>query len=167
MNFLLWARLKHIAASLLALVLLFYLMGHLGGCANLTPGYRAAYAVRQAGDATAAGMNIVLKKAHADCLKKCANSTPCPAYVKCIAPYFKAGDRFQKFVVPALNSALSATWGGLETARAAKEKADWQTLIKPGLCALVEFLGQWKYLIKGKAAEILGQLHSLGRVVCP
>jgi hypothetical protein len=144
------------------------------GCAgNLKTGYSALYITRNVGDKASLTLGELSKEAHQRCLAKAkkpgveGEMVDVEVYKGCISKYKSAVEHWMNFIKPAVNSALAATWGALETARAAKSKnVNWVALLKPGLRALVEALEQWRGLMPKKAAEMLNQLSAIRKAVC-
>jgi hypothetical protein len=64
------------------------------------------------------------------------------------------------------NAAAEVTWGGLETARLAKSKADWIALLKPGLCAVMRALDSLRPVMGEKVTSLLAPLAALEGVTC-
>ena len=90
------------------------------------------------------------------------------ALKECVKGCKEALTRWVKYVKPSVNSALAATWGGLETARLAGQKeTDVLKLIKPGACALIKGVEAWKGLLGDKLAGVIGPLVALKGLVCP
>lgn len=129
---------------------------------NLATGYSVLLHARNAGDTAAKILAEVGTAKRNECLKD--KST----YKECIAATKAAAELWTKTIKPAYNTALEATWGILETARKAKEKdAKWLETIKPGLCAFLKALDQWKaYLGETKAKEILDALGVVEGLLC-
>lgn len=154
-----------IVLSVVVLFLFGFFPAQLGCKSGLLPGYRALAIVHQAGESTSKVFGQVIMAARDRCFEK--HKPPSAEYTKCIAMYKEAGQKWVKYAKPSINAALIATYGALETAhQAKKDELDWMATLKPGLCALVGILAEYKDLMGDKAAEILGPVTSIGKVVC-
>jgi hypothetical protein len=106
------------------------------GCGSLAPGYRTVLIVRDVGDQTGKTLANACKIRRLDCTEK--HSPGSPQVKECLKTCHEALVTWTRYVRPALNSALAATYAGLETAYAAgKRKTDWRPLLRPGVCALL------------------------------
>jgi hypothetical protein len=154
-------RINSAIVSLAGIMLAIYL----AGCSGLAPGYRALLVVKEAGDQTGKTMAAVCKAKRLECEKKHAADKP--ALKACVKPCRDALERWVKYARPAINSAQLATWAALETAyQAEKHEADWLKLLKPGACALIKLLEQWKAIAPAKFAAVIATISGLKGLVC-
>jgi hypothetical protein len=159
------------------LALIVGLTAFLAGCPSaLQVGYRAMYIVRNAGDQASETLGKLAKEAHTKCLKDATvagvagPTVDVKKYGACIKKYQEAVKVWIDVVKPALNSALSATWGSLETARKVKDSGtkDWIALLKPGFCALLKALEAWEKsdVMPKKGKEIIARLKGIKVFLC-
>ena len=157
------------------LALLILLSTFLAGCPSaLQVGYRALLITRDVGDQASETLGKLAKDAHKKCLAESTiagvggPTTDLKKYAACIKKYQKTVKTWLDIVKPALNSAMSATWGALETARKAKSKPDWIELLKPGFCALLQALEAWEKsgIMPKVGKELIGRLKGLKGLVC-
>lgn len=133
------------------------------GCGNLAAGYRAVTVTVKVGNETGrtlAGACSVQRKA---CVAKHKDA----ALRACLQPCHKALTAWTKIARPAINASTIATFGALETARAAKRTdSTWIAKIRPGLCALMGMLKEGKALLGDKAKPLLDLLATVEGVAC-
>jgi hypothetical protein len=138
----------------------------LAGCkaSGLTLGYRTVGIVRDAGDQTGKTMAAVCKSKRLKCE---TDYKAQPAlYRQCLQPCTVALGLWVRKIRPAINTALLATWGALETAYAArKHEAPWLEKIRPAACALLRALGEWAPMAP-KLSAIAAPLKAVEGLVC-
>jgi len=109
-------------------------------------GWRAAYAVRSAGDLTdkaiTAAVNNAAEKCQADG-ETGDNLAPCVRKSKA----WEAQTHWRKYAVPSINSSIIATVTALQLADKAKKEIDWKEALKEGVCALAKIVKQWGDLL--------------------
>ncbi len=156
---------KQKAAALFVGALAAWLCLVLSSCTGLAGGYRAVQIVKQAGDETGKTLAAACKVKREACTKK--HPAKSAELKTCLRPCLTALRAWVKVVRPTINSANLAAWGALETAYAAKKhSAAWLSKLKPGPCALIKALKQWKHLAEGKFTAILKTVGSLEGLVC-
>ena len=159
-------RAKKWLVSVLALLALLYLMGHMGGCKTaLGVGYRSVLVVRNAGDATSKALAAACEAKRVACKAKHAIKTP--GYRDCMKQCMDAFAAWRLYVKPTVNTSLRSAFGVLEVARAKKQKkAPWLEALKPGACQLLGILQEWKTFMPKDVASLLTLLKSVEGLVC-
>jgi len=151
--------------SVLALVLFIFLLGHVGACSKLGIGYRCVLVVRNAGDATSQALAAACEAKRQECKSKHAIKTK--EYTACVAKCLEALKVWRLYVKPSVNTALASAFGVLETAKqAGKKKTNWLAALKPGACALVTALKQWRELMPEKYKSLMALIGSVEGLVC-
>ncbi len=128
--------------------------------------WRTADAVLKARDLTAQQLAWMARTKHQECRDRHKAKTP--EFAKCIEPYRKALQEWQRVGRPAINSAVQVTATALQIAEKAegKKKIDWMALLKPAACALLRVAKAWGHLWPDRGAALLGALGGLGEVTC-
>ncbi len=148
-----------------AILVCLFLSGSSAGCGGLAAGYRTLVIVKKAGDETGKALAGTCKDKRLKCFK--AHEKDIAKLRECLRPCKDALTHWTKHARPAINSALTATFAGLETAYAKKDKkADWLTLIKPAACALIKISKQWQPLMGDKIKKIVSAIIALEGMVC-
>jgi hypothetical protein len=151
-------------AILFALSLL--LAAWLSGCGNNAAGYRACTTSIKVGNEVGRTLAGVCRVVRLACVKK-YGAVRTVELEECLRTCHKALDSWVKVVRPAVNSAVALAFGGLETARAAKRvDSTWIAKLRPGVCALIRAVTQWRDLLGKKAEGMLNLLGSLEGFAC-
>lgn len=142
----------------------------LAGCApNLSAGYRALYLTERAAE-TFSAIAAVAIKAKADACaanKSVAQLTATAEYNVCMAGVRKLGKHWVTKVKPAVNTAMAATYHGLEVARKAKAECSWETTLSAAACGLVLTFEQWlPFLSAQQKAQFSPMLAFASIFVC-
>jgi hypothetical protein len=136
------------------------------GCWNNAAGYRALTVTVKVGNETGKTLAVVCKAKRVECVKK-YGAVRTPELEECIRTCYKALDAWVKVVKPAISSSVAFAFGGLETARAAKKTdSTWIDKLKPGACALVRAVTEWRDMLGKKAEGFLNLLGSVEGFVC-
>jgi hypothetical protein len=158
-------RAGRLAADAIGLLIVLYLCSQIMACSKLGVGYRSVLLVRNAGDATSKALAVVAEAGRTKC--KAKHKIKTAGYATCIKPYLNALEKWRLYVKTSVNTALAAAFGVLEVARARKKKkAPWLEALKPGACALVLALKQWRELMPKDAKSLLTLLVGVEGLVC-
>jgi hypothetical protein len=136
------------------------------GCSgNLTAGYRTVTAISHARDATSKALVGVCQPKHLECVDEYGIKTE--GYKRCIEKCSKALQYWSLIGFPSIQAALRLTIASLEVAYQAKKKeTNWIKYAKPGVCAIVKAVDEFKELIGEKGKTILGYLRIGSQFVC-
>jgi hypothetical protein len=150
--------------SLMALVVAAMILAWVPGC-NLTTGYRAVTVTVKVGNETGKAGAAACAVKRKTCVDR--HKEDVPALQACLKPCHKALTAWTTIVRPAVNTATEATFAALETARQAKKPGStWVAKLRPGICALVAILQEWRSLLGDKAKTLLNLLGTVEDVAC-
>jgi len=149
-----------------ALVVAAMILAWLPGCGNNALGYRAVTVAVKVGNESGRTLAAACKVKRLACVKQ-YGAVRTVELEECLRTCHRALDSWIKIVRPALNTATIATFAGLETARQAKRTdSTWVAKLRPGVCALIRAVGQWRALLGPKADGLLSLLRSLEGFAC-
>jgi len=135
------------------------------GCGSLAPGYRAVTVTVKVGNETGKTLAAACKIKRLACVKKHPDrGVPLE---ECLRSCHKALKTWVTIARPAVNTATESTFAALETARQAKRSdSTWVAKLRPGACALVRSLLEWRELLGDKAKKLLDMLGTIKEVAC-
>jgi len=152
------------AAVLVAVVIALVAFGP--ACANNAAGYRAVTITVKVGNTTGRTLAAACKIKRIACVEQ-HGAEHSVARDECLRGCRKALTAWTTIVRPAINTCTLAAFAGLETARQAKRTdATWVAKLRPGACALIRALDQWRMLLGAGVAGLLAMLGTVEDVAC-